>query len=167
MKPFAGTIFLCLLGKVISFLMIPAKTNLPLSTLNCICINCSRVTDCKAYHFVESKHDQPHLNEKPEFEPRDGSPTIHVNIRSTRDQNELNKIWAEHVEQTRLAEEKQSQNPSERNSKLVGEKKYDLTVKTTYEYDVVECEDYVEDKDCWVRNMPEEIKRLNPNFVPT
>jgi hypothetical protein len=110
---------------------------------------------------------QPHLNENPEFEPRDGSPIIHVNIRNSRDQNEMNKIWAEHVEQTRLAEEKQAQNPIETSSKLVGEKKYDLTVKTTYEYDVVECKDFVEDEGCWVRNMPEEIKRLNPNFVPT
>jgi hypothetical protein len=107
------------------------------------------------------------LNENPKFEPRDGSPIIHVNIRNSRDQNEMNKIWAEHVEQTRLAEEKQAQNPIETISKLVGEKKYDLTVKTTYEYDVVECKDFVEDQGCWVRNMPEEIKRLNPNFVPT
>lgn len=90
-----------------------------------------------------------------------------MNIRNSRDQNEMNKIWAEHVEQTRLAEEKQAQNPIETISKLVGEKKYDLAVKTTYEYDVVECKDFVEDQGCWVRNMPEEIKRLNPNFVPT
>lgn len=31
----------------------------------CICINCSRVTNCQAYHFVESKHQQPHISENP------------------------------------------------------------------------------------------------------
>ena len=31
----------------------------------CICIDCSRVTNCKAYHFVETKHSQPHMTEDP------------------------------------------------------------------------------------------------------
>ena len=41
------------------------------------------------------------------------------------------------------------------------------TVEITVEYDVVECADYVEDMGAWARNMPEEIRRANPNFVPT
>lgn len=126
------------------------------------------MTDCKAYHFVETKHSQPHIKESPEFEPRDGSPTIHVNIRSSRNQQEMNRIWAEHLEQSRLAEEKQhKQNGMDESLRITGEKVYDLSVKTTYEYDVVACEDFVEDKGCWVRNMPEEIRRMNPDFVPT
>lgn len=31
----------------------------------CICIDCARVTNCKAYHFVETKHNQPHMNDNP------------------------------------------------------------------------------------------------------
>lgn len=31
----------------------------------CICIDCARVTNCKAYHFVETKHQQPHMTEDP------------------------------------------------------------------------------------------------------
>eukprot|EP00557_Chaetoceros_sp_GSL56_P006819 CAMPEP_0176496914 /NCGR_PEP_ID=MMETSP0200_2-20121128/11442_1 /TAXON_ID=947934 /ORGANISM="Chaetoceros sp., Strain GSL56" /LENGTH=199 /DNA_ID=CAMNT_0017894887 /DNA_START=83 /DNA_END=682 /DNA_ORIENTATION=- len=136
--------------------------------LGCICINCSRVTDCKAYHFVESKHSQPHINASPTFLPRDGSPTIHVNIRTQRSPDEMARIWAEHVEQTKLAEEKQKQSAVAKDrDKLMGENKYDLSVKTTYEYDVVACTDYVEDMGAWVRNMPEEIRKANPNFVPT
>ena len=50
---------------------------------------------------------------------------------------------------------------------LFGEKQYDLSGTTSYEYDVVECEDFVEDKDAWIRNMPEEIRIANPDFVPT
>eukprot|EP00977_Amphora_coffeiformis_P016221 scaffold4957_cov152-Amphora_coffeaeformis.AAC.1 len=38
----------------------------------CICIDCARVTNCAAYHFVETKHEQPHMNENPTFEPVDG-----------------------------------------------------------------------------------------------
>jgi hypothetical protein len=41
------------------------------------------------------------------------------------------------------------------------------TTTTTYEYDVVKCADFVEDKGCWVRNMPDEIRKVNPQFVPT
>jgi hypothetical protein len=41
------------------------------------------------------------------------------------------------------------------------------TTTTTYEYDVVACADFVLDQGCWIRNMPEEIRRANPHFVPT
>ena len=67
---------------------LPAQTTTESSSpsrLNmCICINCKRVTDCAAYHFVETKHEQPHMTETPTFEPRDGSPTIHVHVRTVR-----------------------------------------------------------------------------------
>jgi len=140
------------------------RTFSPPSPLSCICINCSRVTNCKAYHFVESKHSQPHMSTSPDFTPRDGSPTIHVNIRTSRDEEEMGRIWAEHVKQTEIAETKKSKNDD---GKLMGENKYDLSVKTTYEYDVVECQDYDEDMGIWVRNMPEEIRMANPDFVPS
>ena len=56
---------------------------------------------------------------------------------------------------------------SDDSTPLVGSTKYDLSPQITYEYDVVACEDFVEDKGCWVRNMPEEIRLANPDFVPT
>jgi len=43
----------------------------------------------------------------------------------------------------------------------------EIATTTTIEYDVVKCADFVLDQGSWVRNMPEEIKRLNPDFVPT
>jgi hypothetical protein len=128
----------------------------------CICINCARVTNCKAYHFVETKHDQPHINHSPTFEPREGSPTIHVNVRPTKNTgDEIARIWKEHASETAKAEQNNSQNT------LHGETVYDLSSATTIEYDVVQCADFVLDQGCWVRNMPEEIKLANPNFVPT
>ena len=132
----------------------------------CICIDCARVTNCAAYHFVETKHEQPHMSEKPDFTPRDGSPTIHVNVRTVRENDEeIKRMWKEHKAETERAEKKQ--NETNEDGPLKGETVYDLAPVTTYEYDVVECDDYVHDKDCWIRNMPEEIKLLNPNFVPT
>ena len=41
------------------------------------------------------------------------------------------------------------------------------TSVTTTEYDVVKCEDFVSDPGRWVRHMPEEIRQLNPDFVPS
>ena len=35
----------------------------------CICINCKYLKECAAYHKVESKHDERHLNEYPSFYP--------------------------------------------------------------------------------------------------
>mmetsp|Transcript_19634 Transcript_19634/g.24213 ORF Transcript_19634/g.24213 Transcript_19634/m.24213 type:complete len:221 (+) Transcript_19634:84-746(+) len=163
------------------------------TVLQCICINCAKVTDCKAYNFVENKHLQPNINPNPTFTPRDGSPTIHVNIRTNRNnmENEIGRLWSEHVEETRKAKEKasstnnnvnvnanssntdsnsDSSNESSGNQmdeKLVGEESYDFSVKTTYEYDVVACEDFEKDNGCWVRNIPEEIRLANPDFVPT
>jgi len=125
----------------------------------CICIDCARVTNCAAYHFVESKHEQPHMTENPTFTPREGSPTIHVNIRTTRTQEgqeEIDRMWREHESETAKAEAASG-----------GQEVYNLSHMTTTEYDIVACEDFVEDKGCWVRNMPEEIRKANPDFVPT
>lgn len=136
----------------------------------CICINCRHVTNCAAYHFVETKHSQPHMIDEPTFEPREGSPTIHVNVRTNRDTNdgEVRKMWLEHKAETEMAETKaREEGGGSADGPLMGQTKYDLTPKTTVEYDVVKCEDYVEDMGCWVRNMPEEIRLANPDFVPT
>ncbi len=134
--------------------------------VHCICINCKWVTSCQAYHFVESKHEQPHMTPNPTFEPRDGSPTIHVNIRTIRNESdrkaEVDRMWREHAAETTKAEA-----VAIRGETLVGETVYDFSPVTTYEYDVVQCEDFIEDKGCWIRNMPEEIRLANPNFVPS
>ncbi len=103
------------------------------------------------------------MNENPQFTPRDGSPTIHVNVRTHRNNEEIQRIWKEHKEETKRAEAKAGDAQGE----LRGETVYDMSPSTTVEYDVVKCADFVEDKGCWVRNMPEEIRKANPNFVPT
>lgn len=138
----------------------------------CICIHCKHVTNCSAYYFVEEQHSQPHINKNPTWEPRNGSPTINVHIRPDEDktvEDELGKMWEEHEDQTRQAEESSSEmsDGAGADAPLFGEKQYDLSGTTSYEYDVVECEDFVQDTDAWVRNMPEEIRIANPDFVPT
>jgi len=137
----------------------------------CICIHCKHVTNCSAYHFVEEQHSQPHMNQNPTWEPREGSPTIQVHIRQEEEaNNEWDKLWQEHEDETRKAEEVYAvENNGEQAEEgaLFGQTKYDMTRITTYEYDVVECEDFVEEKNAWVKNMPEEIRSANPNFVPT
>ena len=145
-----------------------------LSPLQCICIHCKHVTNCSAYHFVEQQHGQPHINKTPTWEPRNGSPTINVHIRPDEDettQNELDKMWMEHKEETRRAEESYAESnngqQADEDTALYGNTQYDLSGTTTYEYDVIECEDFVEEKDAWVKNMPEEIRLANPDFVPT
>jgi hypothetical protein len=135
----------------------------------CICIDCARVTNCAAYHFVETKHEQPHMTQDPTFEPRQGSPTIHVNVRTIRNvedrQREVERMWREHKDETQRAME--NSDGADGDGPLYGETKYDLTPVTTYEYDVVKCEDFVSDPGCWVRNMPQEIREANPDFVPS
>ena len=129
-----------------SFVPSANKPTVPSSRLvpnMCICIDCARVTNCAAYHFVETKHEQPHMTESPTFEPREGSPTIHVNVRTIRSsedrQREIERMWREHKSET----ERAMQSQSEEEGPLYGETKYDLTPVTTYEYDVVKCEDFV------------------------
>lgn len=155
------------------------------------------MTSCQAYHFVETKHEQPHMTLTPTFEPRDGNPTIEVNIRTSirneQDdrQKEIHRMWKEHAAETERAKEKQQQKQQQQQAAssskeeeeeggenkiekdketllfLVGEATYDFSPVTTYEYDVVACQDFIEDLGCWVRNMPEEIRKANPDFVPS
>lgn len=136
----------------------------------CICIDCSRVTNCEAYHFVETKHSQPHMAENPTFMPAEGSPTIHVNVRTVRSdedrKKETNRMWSEHAAETEEAEAAAASDDSQEGP-LIGKQKYDLSPVTTTEYDVVKCADFDEDKGCWIRNMPQEIKEANPDFVPS
>ena len=58
----------------------PHTRRRPATQLNCICVNCAFVDNCTAYHVVEAKHGQPHAAEKPIFTPREGSPTVALNI---------------------------------------------------------------------------------------
>ena len=53
----------------------------------CICINCHFVDRCQTYHAVETQHQQPHLTEDPDFEPKE--PTINVNVRTQEDYIEM------------------------------------------------------------------------------
>ena len=94
----------------------------------CICIDCARVTNCAAYHFVETKHQQPHMTPDPTFEPPDGSPTIHVNVRTIRNdkdrQEEMNRMWREHEDETARAEANAEENGQEgEDGILMGEKR--------------------------------------------
>lgn len=109
--------------------------------------------------------------------PQEGSPTIHVNVRTIRTeedrQREIERMWSEHAAETERAEAEaaaaaaSSSEDEEDQQPLHGATTYDLGSSTTIEYDVVACEDFVEDKGCWVRNMPQEIKDANPHFVPS
>jgi len=140
----------------------------------CICINCKYVTDCAAYHFVEERHSQPHMTHDPNFTPRDGSPTIHVNIRSQydseRSENEIKKMWREYKQEEQAALTNLSSNEgNEDDSPAIGPTTYNLSNigEVSYEYDVVKCEDFMQEIDCWVKNMPQEIREANPQFVPS
>ena len=86
-------------------------------------------------------------------------------VRNDDQQDEIARMWKEHKAETERAMKKSQQEGSD--EPLYGETKYDLTPVTTYEYDVVKCEDFVSDPGCWVRNMPEEIRIANPDFVPS
>jgi hypothetical protein len=111
------------------------------------------------------------MTETPTFTPRNGSPTIHVNVRSIRSdtdrQAEADRMWREHESETAKAQSESSEGSSSSDDDLHGATVYDLTPVTTYEYDVVKCQDYTEDLGNWVRNMPQEIRDANPNFVPS
>ncbi|OEU07447.1 chloroplast protein Ycf34 [Fragilariopsis cylindrus CCMP1102] len=178
----------------------------------CICINCQLVTSCKAYHFVETKHEQPHMTNTPTFLPREGSPTINVNIRTEQiekqienddgeqkddeddsedeynneDEDEIIKrqrssssssMWKDQIQQQQHDDSSSSHitTPAINNNNNdadvlpidVASSDSKSISKTTIEYDVVKCEDFILDKNCWIINMPEEIKRLNPDFVPS
>jgi hypothetical protein len=53
----------------------------------CICVNCNYVDRCNTYHAVEAQHQQPHLTDQPDFEPKE--PSINVNIRSHQEYIEM------------------------------------------------------------------------------
>jgi hypothetical protein len=109
---------------------------------------------------VEEKHEQPHISKDPSFEPRNGSPTIDVHMRPiTGREEEEKKMEAEHKAEEDAAMEGGS-------GVLIGGTVYDMRPELSLEYDVVSCEDFVEDIGIWVRNMPEEIRLANPDFVP-
>jgi len=190
----------------------------------CICIDCQLVTSCKAYHFVERKHEQPHMTETPTFLPREGSPTIQVNIRTEKVDEEDMIMWKDRIAQQQQAIDMEQQhqeylvlnnnnttndsmnkssmnnssmtytssnaiattttsntatttttkttdstnsNSINENSNFVAVSPTPTKTKTTIEYDVVKCADFVLEKHCWMNNMPEEIKRVNPDFVPS
>jgi hypothetical protein len=108
------------------------------------------------------------MTDNPTFTPREGSPTIHVNVRTHRtNNNEIQRLWNEHEQQTAEAMANPEQQQRLEDGKYIGSNIYDLSPQTTVEYDVVACADFIEDKDCWVRNMPDVIRQANPNFVPT
>lgn len=92
---------------------------------------------------------------------------------SERAESEFERMMKEHkAEEARAVERANSdgfevEDPDNSPVQLFGAEKYDLSPVTTVEYDVVACEDFEEDKGCWVRNMPEEIRMANPDFVPT
>ena len=116
------------------------------------------------------------MTETPTFEPRDGSPTIEATFRtisSEEQKSEFERMVREHKSEEERAvrraraEDHDEEDPDMMDVALYGEARYDLSPVTTVEYDVVACVDFLLDKGSWVRNMPEEIKRVNPDFVPT
>jgi len=149
----------------------------------CICVDCKWVTSCKAYHFVETKHEQPHMSETPTFLPREGSPTINVNIRTEQrrpkptagiiDKAASSKSSGGGMWKDQIATDDDNDDDDEpaRDARYYEETGTVEAVRTntttTIEYDVVACADFVLDKGCWVRNMPDEIRKVNPDFVPT
>lgn len=157
--------------------------------LRCICVDCQWVTSCKAYHFVETKHKQPHMSEEPTFLPAEGSPTIQVNIRTEpkrgvvgdggdSDDTTVARLWKDqHKPQHEDAGEEEhngsSAAPTQPLPPVVAsggtaiESVVVTNTTTTIEYDVVACADFVLEQGCWARNMPDEIRRVNPDFVPT
>lgn len=154
------------------------------------------------------------MSEEPTFLPREGSPTINVNIRTEPKQKKRTKavassedgedvvarMWKDQIREDEELEDEadyedinedkndgDAANAPRGASTTTGEEnnepqtddneteeEFSSTVEvvktnttTTIEYDIVKCADFVLEKGCWVRNMPEEIKRVNPDFVPT
>jgi hypothetical protein len=152
---------------------------------DCICINCKWVDRCTSYHFVETKHEQPHLTPTPDFTPREGSPKVTVAIR--REDEEGARIAWDAVDDknakkgdavgsqaaggTGAAPPPSSDGAPDKDEEYDHARHLEMAAlaipKFTTEYDVVECADFVQDNGRWVRLMPEDIKRLNPDFVPS
>ena len=141
----------------------------------CICINCKWVDRCTAYHFVETKHEQPHLTAAPDFTPRAGSPQITVSIRR-EDEEGARVAWDAVRDETTAREETeaqaqepllpQSEDGAYDRARHLETADFSIPTFTT-EYDVVKCADFVLDDGRWVRLMPAEIRALNPDFVPS
>lgn len=53
---------------------------------SCICVNCKWVKQCTAYHFVEERHEVPHLNDAPKFEPVNTSIQVFLRTEEERGQ---------------------------------------------------------------------------------
>ena len=114
------------------------------------------------------------MSEEPTFLPREGSPTINVNIRTEQrqpkagDSENKPRMWKDQIQDD---DDDDEVDEPKRDAKYYEETGTIETVKTntttTIEYDIVKCADFLLDKGCWVRNMPDEIKRVNPDFVPT
>ncbi len=114
------------------------------------------------------------MSEDPTFLPREGSPTINVNIRTepriskANDSENKPRMWKDQIEHH---DDEEEDDEPKRDAKYYEETGTIETVKTntttTIEYDIVKCADFLLEKGCWVRNMPEEIRRVNPNFVPS
>jgi hypothetical protein len=143
----------------------------PTTELACICINCAYVTNCTIYHFVEEQHEQPHLTNDPTFTPRRGSPRMHVTTRPPTEQD-WTKFWQtqEGVKDETAARAAAYLEEDDNSADGTTPAKVRLSAASlpapTTEYDVVKCADFILDEGIWIRNMPEEIKRVNPNFVP-
>jgi len=153
-----------------AFVQTSTATKRSTTPLSCICVDCQWVTSCKAYNFVETKHEQPHMSEDPTFLPREGSPTIQVNIRTEPRKSESGagpRMWKNQI----MDEDDEEDDEPKKDASYYEETGTIETVKTntttTIEYDIVKCADFVLDKGCWIRNMPDEIRRVNPDFVPT
>jgi len=118
------------------------------------------------------------MSEEPTFLPREGSPTINVNIRTEQRKpkpvagvvdKSAGGMWKDQIREDGY-DDGDDGGPG-RDASYYEEtgivEAVSTNTTTTIEYDVVKCADFVLDKGCWVRNMPEEIKRVNPDFVPT
>mmetsp|Transcript_34506 Transcript_34506/g.52968 ORF Transcript_34506/g.52968 Transcript_34506/m.52968 type:complete len:193 (-) Transcript_34506:192-770(-) len=132
--------------------------------LNCVCINCAFVVNCSIYHMVETQHEQPHMTPNPTFNPPEGAPKI--NIVTTHEEQTFDRdaFIAE------LAPYKESMDQESDEFKQILKNlvnKWAVPPMMEIEMDVVSCKSFVEEKDCWIKNMPESIKRWNPQFVPS
>ena len=129
------------------------------------------------------------MSEEPTFLPREGSPTINVNIRTEQRRPRpkagvVDKsagtggvggggMWKDQIRENGNDDDGDDDDGDEpvRDASYYEEtgtvEAVSTNTTTTIEYDIVKCADFVLDKGCWVRNMPEEIKRVNPDFVPT
>ncbi len=114
---------------MITYSMQTASLLLPCfsTALHCICVHCALVDSCKAYHYIEEQHSQPHITPSPTFSPRPGSPRIEAHI---------------HTEGDPLPSYLRTDS-----SKL------DESMDTI-EFDVVACEDYQEEIGKWKNSMP-------------